>query len=53
MKLTQKQLESLAIAIFDEAYSQGYICGCKDENSQHGYAIELLNEWLEKNKEPK
>ena len=50
MNLTKKQLESLAIYIFDEAYSQGYICGCKDMDSQHEYAVELIAEWLEKNK---
>lgn len=53
MNLSKEQLESLAIAIYDEAYSQGYICGCSDDDSQHKHAIELLAEWLEKNKEPK
>lgn len=48
MNLTQEQLESLAIAIYDEAYSQGYICGCKDDSDQHQHAIELLAEWLKK-----
>lgn len=52
-ELTQEQLESLTIAIYDEAYEQGYICGCKDENSQHKHAIELLANWLDKNKELK